>query len=101
MIDPELFLKWAVSISGGSVFLVLVSIYLYTNSKSKRSKTRQMIRRALSLPRDFVFVWVLLGLLFFYIITIEIGSASIFAVGNVTVETLLILYLLRNRTKSE
>jgi len=99
MIDPELFLKWAVSISGGSVFLVLVSIYLYTNSKSKRSKTRQM--RALSLPRDFIFVWVLLGLLFFYIITVEIGSAPVFAAGNVIVETLLILYLLRNRTKSE
>jgi Flp pilus assembly protein TadB len=101
MIDPELFLKWAVSISGGSVFLVLVSIYLYTNSKSKRGKTRQMIGRALSLPRDFIFVWVLLGLLFFYIITIEIGSAPVFAAGNVIVETLLILYLLRNRTKSE
>ena len=101
MIDPELFLKWAVSISGGSVFLVLVSIYLYSDAKSRRDKRGQMVRRALSLPRDFIFVWVLLGLLFFYIITVEIGSAPVFAAGNAIVEALLILYLLRNRTKSE
>jgi len=101
MIDPELFLKWAVSISGGSVFLALVSIYLYSDAKPRRDKMGQMVRRVWSLPRDFIFVWILLGLLFFYIITVEVGSAPIFAAGNVIVETLLILYLLKNRTKTE
>ena len=49
--------------------------------------------------KDFVFVWVLLGLLIFYIVSIQIGSVLIFAAGNILVEVLLIAYLLRNRTK--
>jgi Flp pilus assembly protein TadB len=47
--------------------------------------------------KDFIFVWVLLGILVFYIITINIGSSLIFAAGNILVEALLIAYLLKNR----
>jgi hypothetical protein len=39
----------------------------------------------------------LLGILVFYIITINIGSSLIFAAGNILVEALLIAYLLKNR----
>jgi Flp pilus assembly protein TadB len=46
---------------------------------------------------DFIFVWVLLGILVFYIMSIAIGSALIFAAGNILVEALLIIYLLENR----
>jgi hypothetical protein len=48
---------------------------------------------------DFIFVWVLLGLLIFYIVSINIGSATVFAAGNIFVEALLVAYLLKNRKR--
>jgi cobalamin synthase len=97
MPDLDLFAWWAISISGGSVFLTLVSIYLYRNTRARQNESKQMKTNIGSLVRDFVFVWVLLGLLVFYIISIQIGSAALFAAGNIFVEALLIVYLLRNR----
>jgi O-antigen/teichoic acid export membrane protein len=97
MAEVDLFLWWAASISGGSVFLTLVSIYLYINSRSKRKDKASMIKRPLKILTDFVFVWVLLGLLVFYIVSIDVGSAAIFAVGNIIVEILLLVYLVKNR----
>jgi hypothetical protein len=47
---------------------------------------------------NFIFVWVLIGLLFFYIVSVKIGSAVIFAAGNIVVELILIAYLLKNKT---
>jgi len=102
MIEFDLFTWWAISISGGSVFLTLVSIYLYANSRKKRKKDERMIPYIASLARDFVFVWVLLSLLIFYIVSIRIGRADIFALGNIVIEALLIIYLIKNKTgKSE
>ena len=98
---PDLFIWWAASISGGSVFLTLVSIYLYTVSKSKREATRQKTSRASRIGKGFIFIWVLLSLLIFYIVSISIGSTLIFALGNVIVEILLLAYLLKNKTKSD
>lgn len=97
MPDIDLFAWWAISISGGSVFLTLVSIYLYRNTRVRRKESNQIKMNIGSLLKDFVFVWVLLGLLVFYIISIQIGSATVFAAGNIFVEALLIIYLLRNR----
>jgi hypothetical protein len=51
--------------------------------------------------KNFMFVWVLLSLLVFYIVSIQIGSAAIFAAGNIVMEVILVIYLIRNRTKSE
>jgi hypothetical protein len=46
--------------------------------------------------KNFVFVWVLIGLLFFYIFSINVASALIFAAGNIVVEVILLAYLLKN-----
>jgi hypothetical protein len=56
-----------------------------------------MIKKPSRILTDFVFVWVLLGLLVFYIVSINIGSAAIFAVGNIIVEILLLVYLFKNK----
>jgi predicted metal-binding membrane protein len=99
MTDLDLFTWWAICITGGSIFLALVSIYLYSDKKKKRQEDAQPIAHVSVMLKDFVFVWVLLGLLIFYIISIKIGSAAIFAVGNILVEALLIIYLVKNRTR--
>ncbi len=44
-------------------------------------------------------VWVLLGLLVLYIVSINQGSAVMFAAGNLLVEALLLGYILKNRSK--
>jgi O-antigen/teichoic acid export membrane protein len=97
--DFDLFSWWAASISGGSIFLTLVSIYLYSDSKTKRKKSGRTKTRITSVATDFIFVWVLLGLLIFYIVSIDIGSAAIFAAGNILVEGMLVVYLLKNRER--
>jgi len=101
MSDPDLFTWWAISISGGSIFLTLVSIYLYTNRETKRKDSRPTSARVSGFLRDFTFVWVLLWLLGFYMFSIKIGSASIFAAGNILVEVLLIIYLVKNRKSKQ
>jgi cobalamin synthase len=97
MLNLDLFAWWAISISGGIAFLVLVSVYLYSNSKSKRKESIKTSVDRGRLGKDFVFVWVLVGLLVFYIVSVNIGSAIIFAAGNITVEAILIIYLVKNR----
>jgi hypothetical protein len=93
----DLFQWWAACISGGSVFLTLVSIYLYVNSRARRKSSGQPKASVLKVGGDFIFVWVLLGLLVFYIVSINIGSAVVFAAGNIFVEAILIIYLLKNK----
>jgi len=94
---PDLFDWWAATISAGSIFLVLVSIYLYIDSNKRRMESSQAKTSLLNVGYRFVFVWVLLGLLVFYIVSINIGSAAIFAVGNIIVEILLLVYLFKNK----
>lgn len=104
MPDIDLFTWWVISISFSSVFLTLVSIYLYANSRPRRRESAQKKATKLRLGKDFMFVWVLLGLLVFYIFSIQLGagalSEEIFAIGNIVVEALLILYIVRNRTEN-
>jgi len=104
MPDIGLFAWWALSISCSIIFLTLISIYLYIDSKSRRRETVQKTvkkRDSARLVKSFAFVWVLLGLLVFYIFSIQLGASVqtevVFAVGNIVVEVLLVLYLLRNR----
>ncbi len=97
--DIDLFVWWAVIISAGTVFHTLVSIYIYANTRTRREKSERAARNAIDLMKDFVFVWVLLGLLLFYIVSIQIGSDVVFAAGNIFVEAILIVYLIRNRMK--
>ncbi len=106
MPNIDLFAWWALSISFSTMFLTLISIYLFINSKSRRKEDTQKKASAFRTGKNFVFVFVLLGLLVFYIFSIQLGSGtlseSVFTVGNIIVEALLLLYLLRNReTKSE
>jgi hypothetical protein len=60
---------------------------------------------ALSVSKNFIFVWILISLLVFYIFSVKLGtgrfSEFIFALGNIAVEVLLVFYLFRNRDKTK
>ena len=97
---PELFAWWAATITWSIVFLTLISIYLYIDSAKRRKQPDQKGQAVGKLVSDFAFVWVLLGLLVLYIVSIDRGSATMFAAGNVVVEVMLLLYLLRNKASA-
>ncbi|MGD0028438.1 MAG: hypothetical protein ABSC91_05815 [Candidatus Bathyarchaeia archaeon] len=124
MLTIDLFVWWAISISWSIVFLTVASFYLYASSRAKRKEdTREETKRkmndehsvrtrayktqlkatARSIAKNFIFVWILLGLLVFYIFSVQLGtgtlSEAVFAVGNIVVEALLVFYLVRNRDK--
>jgi amino acid transporter len=106
MPDIDLFAFWALSISFSIIFLTFVSIYLYFDSRARRKENVEKTavkRDSVRLVESFAFVWVLLGLLVFYIFSIQLGTSTlteiVFAVGNIIVEALLVLYLLKNREK--
>lgn len=102
MINLDLFAWWSLSITSGTIFLTMVSIYIYIKRSAKRKEISQTNGNLVRLLKDFVFVWVLLGLLIFYIASIKIGSATIFAAGNILVEAILIIYLMKSKhEKSE
>ena len=94
----DLFTWWMISISFSIVFLTIVSIYLYANRACERTKEKTKTT-AKGMLANFAFVWVLIGLLIFYIVAVRIASALIFAAGNIVVEVILITYLYRNKTK--
>jgi hypothetical protein len=76
--------------------LTAVSIYLCIDSRKSREQrphTTSMSR----FVRDFVFVWVLLGLLGLYIVSIDRSCYVLFASGNIVVEALRIAYTVKNR----
>jgi phosphatidylserine synthase len=88
----ELFGWWAIVITWSIVFITLVSTYLYIQSRKARKTD------STSYIRDFTFVWVLISLLVLYIISINIVSSTLFAVGNIAVEAYLLYYVMSNRT---
>jgi heme/copper-type cytochrome/quinol oxidase subunit 2 len=94
---PDLMVFWAVCISWSALFLTAVSIYLYLDSRKSRRQAAHFNR--FRFLRDFVFVWVLLGLLGLYIVSIDRGSSIVFASGNLVVEALLIAYTVKNRPR--
>jgi hypothetical protein len=93
---PNLMGFWAVCISWSALFLTAVSIYLYIDSRRNREHDAHA-RSRFRFLRDFVFVWILLGLLGLYIVSIDRGSSILFALGNIVVEALLIAYAVKNR----
>jgi choline-glycine betaine transporter len=95
----DLFTWWMISISFSIVFLTIVSVYLYANRTCERTHEATN-EKAKSVLTNFVFVWVLIGLLIFYIIAVKLASPLIFATGNIVVEVILITYLFRHKTKS-
>ena len=99
MLYGDLFIWWAISISWSIVFLIGVSVYLYRISRkgaNEKGQTKMTIGAVLS---NFVFIWVLIGLLTLYIISIHMGSSILFAAGNILVEAILISYTATNRIK--
>lgn len=119
----DLFTWWTISISWNITFLIVAGLYLYNSSRAKRRKdevreSRQQSNEArehedthkiqfktkiANIFKNFIFIWILLGLLVFYIFSVKLGTGKfsefIFAFGNVAVEVLLIFYLFRSRDK--
>ena len=95
----DLFTWWIISISWSIVFMILVGIYLYADSSTKRKENNELKRNIAGLAKDFVFVWALLCLLVFYIVSVDLGSATFFAVGNIVAEAILFLYVVKRRIK--
>ena len=93
---PDLMTFWALCITWSALFLTVVSIYLYVDSRKSRIQTAHA-RSKFGFLGDFVFVWVLLGLLGLYIVSIDRSSSIVFASGNLVVEALLIAYTVKNR----
>jgi F0F1-type ATP synthase assembly protein I len=121
-----LFTWWEISISWNIVFLIVAGLYLYGSSRPKRKEvsseeTKQKINdersvrapaeriqlkaKVVRIAKDFIFVWILMGLLVFYIFSVQLGTGVlpqiVFASGNIVVEALLVFYLLRNRDKTK
>jgi hypothetical protein len=97
MVWFSLFTLWVITISWSIAFLIGVSLYLYSKRKPKASANPKAGR--FKFVTDFVFVWVLIFLLFFYIVTIRTSSSFFFAVGNVLVELFLAAYIWQNRKR--
>jgi len=93
----NLFTWWIISISWSIAFMIVTGIYLYVNSGAERKEDGQKWS-LVKLIKDFTFTWILIGLLIFYIIAIYLASATIFAAGNIVVEVILIVDVVRNGT---
>jgi hypothetical protein len=89
-----LFGWWIATITWSIAFPIAVSLYLYRRRPYRQPAS---LGRKFGLLGGFTFVWFLVGLLVFYVVTVSQGSALLFAVGNIVVEGLLLLYVLRSR----
>jgi magnesium-transporting ATPase (P-type) len=105
----DLFTWWIISISWSIAFLIVAGFYLYARSSKSKGEEDTRVRNELkaktvSISKNFVFVWTLLGLLAFYIFSVHLGTGAlselVFALGNIFVEVLLVFYLFRNRDKT-
>ena len=92
----DLFGWWMASITFNIMFVVAASVYLYRRNRPQMPETPTQRGRIVRVVKDFAFVWVLVGLWLFYIYSIGEGSALIFAAGNIAVEVLLVLYVVKN-----
>jgi hypothetical protein len=89
----DLLFVWAVSITWCTVFLIAVSFYLY-HGRMNRSTDSGTIRGRL---KEFFFVLVLACLLGLYILSINLTSSLVFAIGNIIVEVVLVGYTIRKK----
>jgi uncharacterized membrane protein len=97
MLYSDLFAWWVICISWSAVFLTAVSVYLYVDSRKRKGHVGGARSSPVGVIEDFVFVWVLLGLLNLYIVSINRGSSILFAAGNIVVEVILIAYARKNK----
>lgn len=95
----NLFPWWEVVITAGIMFLTAISVYLYCISPKMKDRREKPAKRAYRVVVDFIFVWVLLNLLALYIISIGSVSSVLFAIGNIIVEAVLLVYLTKNKTR--
>ncbi|WXG46457.1 MAG: hypothetical protein WED05_07310 [Candidatus Atabeyarchaeum deiterrae] len=96
---PDLFEWWVTSISFSIVFLTIVSIYLYVNSKTRRREINRAAGEKSRLRSNFIFVWILLSLLVLYVVSVNMSSYMLFALGNIIVELILIAYVAKNKSR--
>ena len=101
MAYTDLFVWWAATISAGTLFLVAVSMYLFLGSLKKQGGAAQTNWSIIRIGVSFTFVWALLGLLVLYLVSINRGSSMLFATGNILFEAILVLYVVKNRTRAE
>src|ERR1700758_3574385 len=90
----NLFGWWISSITFNIVFVIFASIYLYRRRKTPAQPSRGI--RIVQWAKDFTFVWILLGLLVLYVVSVGQGSYILFAVGNIVVEVVLMYYVVRS-----
>ena len=90
----DLLFVWAVSITWCTVFLIAVSFYLYHVRKTRAPESGTIRVRL----KEFLFVLVLACLLGLYILSINLTSSLVFAIGNIIVEIVLVGYTMRNET---
>jgi len=88
----NLLVWWEATITAGTMFLVLVSVYIYFNGGMGRKNGNNTW--GLGMLKNFIFIWVMLGLLALYIVSISGGSYTLFAAGNIVVEIILVVYIL-------
>jgi len=93
MFYPQLFNWWIGSITFNILFVIVASIYLYKRRKTKQLSGQSVAQRIRHVVYDFVFVWFLLGLLIFYVISVGEGSYLLFLEGNIVVEVLLLIFI--------
>jgi Ca2+/Na+ antiporter len=93
-----LFGWWISSITFNIVFVILASIYLYR--RRNREPGVQTSGGIKQWVKDFTFVWILLSLLVLYVVSIGEGSYLLFATGNIVVELVLIVYVLKSGKSS-
>ena len=79
--------------------MIVIGIYLYADSSTERKENKETKWNIARLAKDFVFVWVLLCLLAFYIVSVNLGSATFFAAGNIVAEAILLVYVVKRRIK--
>ena len=86
---------WISSITFNVLFVIAAAIYLHIRRKTREKQALGGMKKLVRILKDFVFVWVLLGLLMFYVYSVGVGSYLLFAVGNVIVEVLLVVYVVK------
>lgn len=93
----NLFGWWISSITFNIVFVVAASVYLYRRGKGVIRSPVGRVRRWL---KDFTFVWILLGLLVLYVVSVGQGSFLLFAAGNIVVQVILVIYVVKSGNSS-
>lgn len=98
MLYSDLFGWWISSITFNIIFVIFASVYLYR--RRNRDPSEETGGRLVRWLRDFTFVWILIALLVLYVVSVGQGSYLLFATGNIIVEALLIIYVIRSGKNS-